>query len=371
MKKVGILSMQRICNYGSFLQAYGLKKLIEELGCHAEFVDYHPGSCLVNNGEKKGFLRKLEKASEAFGYNAPFREKIRYIRYKKNYAENYYPMLGIADHMNYSPELDMLVIGSDEVFNCVQSNTNVGFSPELFGVGNHARRLISYAASFGNTSLQKLQKYQVRDEVAAYLKEFDALSVRDENSCIITKALTGNEPFCHFDPVLVYDFMGKCSQIPLSVGESDYLLLYGYAGRFSREECDCIRRYADSRGLKIYCIGGVQGCCDKFIDCDPFTVIAYFKNADCIVTDTFHGSILSVITHSQFISVVRNSSCGNSEKLADLMNRLELSGRIADNMNDIDKLMAGMIDYDAADRIIERERRRSRDYLKEQIDCAV
>ena len=82
MKKVGILSMQRICNYGSFLQAYGLKKLIEELGCHAEFVDYHPGSCLVNNGEKKGFLRKLEKASEAFGYNAPFREKIRFFSFE-------------------------------------------------------------------------------------------------------------------------------------------------------------------------------------------------------------------------------------------------------------------------------------------------
>ena len=38
--KVGIMSMQRIVNYGSFLQAYGLKKICENLGAQVEFVDY-------------------------------------------------------------------------------------------------------------------------------------------------------------------------------------------------------------------------------------------------------------------------------------------------------------------------------------------
>lgn len=42
MKKAGILSMQRIYNYGSFLQAYALKKMMEECGAEVEFVDYHP-----------------------------------------------------------------------------------------------------------------------------------------------------------------------------------------------------------------------------------------------------------------------------------------------------------------------------------------
>lgn len=46
-KKVGIMSMQRIINYGSFLQAYGLKSILEELGADVEFIDYHPGECLL------------------------------------------------------------------------------------------------------------------------------------------------------------------------------------------------------------------------------------------------------------------------------------------------------------------------------------
>ena len=161
MINVGILSMQRIANYGSFLQAYGLKKILEELGCKVQFVDYHPGKTLMPVNEGSGFSRKIKKAVEAFGYKAPLREKIRFIRYKKNYASNYYPYLGISEKMNYAPKVDLLVIGSDEVFNCVQNNTNVGFSPELFGKNNNAERLISYAASFGNTTIEKLEKYKV------------------------------------------------------------------------------------------------------------------------------------------------------------------------------------------------------------------
>lgn len=49
MKKVGIMLMQCIANYGSFLQAYALKKLIEETGCNVEFVDYHVEAPIVKN----------------------------------------------------------------------------------------------------------------------------------------------------------------------------------------------------------------------------------------------------------------------------------------------------------------------------------
>ena len=68
------------------------------------------------------------------------------------------PLLGITDEMNYNPTLDCLVIGSDEVFNCIQKNSNVGYSTELFGKDNRADRLITYAASFGNTTLEKAGK---------------------------------------------------------------------------------------------------------------------------------------------------------------------------------------------------------------------
>ena len=60
--RVGILSMQRIYNYGSFLQAFGLKSILKSIGCDVQFVDYEPGECLVTSpSSKKGVARKAEK----------------------------------------------------------------------------------------------------------------------------------------------------------------------------------------------------------------------------------------------------------------------------------------------------------------------
>lgn len=366
--KVGILSMQRIFNYGSFLQAYAFKKILEELGCEVQFVDYHVGDCLIPSQGGIGIFRKISKVFEVFQYKAPLKEKIRFIKYKKNYAKNYYPYLGIDEKHNFTPTIDLLVIGSDEVFNCVQNNSNVGFSPELFGHGQQAKKMISYAASFGNTTLNKLQKYQVKEKVGSWLKHFDALSVRDENSGDIVKNLTGIKPEYHLDPVLIYDYIRKCSQIPKSVSEKNYLIVYGYSGRLTASECKQIRRYADSKNLKVLCIGGVQNCCDKFIDCDPFEVIAYFQNAKAVVTDTFHGTILSVITHRTFVSIIRSSGYGNVEKLTDLLQRLKLTDRILSNLSQLDILLSTPVDYTETDMFIKVERQHTVQYLQQFIE---
>ncbi|WP_102343312.1 polysaccharide pyruvyl transferase family protein [Galactobacillus timonensis] len=361
--KVGILSMQRIKNYGSFLQAFGLKSILEELGADVQFVDYHPGSTLVpTDDEKSGLRRKINKGFEALQGNAPLKAKLDFIKYKNNFGSNYYPYLGITEEMNYAPDLDLLIIGSDEVFNCVQNNTNVGFSPELFGQSNHAKKLISYAASFGNTTLNKLQKYHVDIEVGRWLSQFNSLSVRDKNSHDLVEALTGENCKINLDPVLIYDFASS-GKVP-TVADSHYMMLYGYNNRFTKDECQLIKNFAKQHGLKIYCIGGVQGCCDKFIDTDPFTVIGYFKNADCVVTDTFHGTILSVITHRQFVSLIRTNGYGNSEKLVDLLGRLKLEDRQIADLHNLEAYLRKSIDYTTTDRIISDERIKTREYLK-------
>ena len=83
MRKVGIMSMQRIANYGSFLQAYALKQLIEEVGCNVEFVDYHVGApVIVENADSKNkVVRKIKKGLETFRYRAPLAHKLSFIRY--------------------------------------------------------------------------------------------------------------------------------------------------------------------------------------------------------------------------------------------------------------------------------------------------
>lgn len=63
MAKIGILSMQRINNYGSFLQAYAMKTMLEKMGHDVQFVDYHVGQPLIKDPDliQNGFLRKINK----------------------------------------------------------------------------------------------------------------------------------------------------------------------------------------------------------------------------------------------------------------------------------------------------------------------
>lgn len=372
MKKVGIMSMQRIANYGSFLQAYALKQLMEEVGCNVEFVDYHVGAPVIteNADSKNKVVRKIEKGLETFQYRAPLAHKLSFIRYKQSFAQKYMPLLEITDEMNYNPTVDCLVIGSDEVFNCIQKNSNVGYSPELFGKNNHAKKLITYAASFGNTTLIKLEKYKKANEVGALLKKFDAISVRDTNSGTIVEQLTGKEPVYNLDPVLTYDYMNCCDKIPRVQTNEKYLILYAYAGRISNDEADWIAAYAKKKNLKVYAIGGIQKCADRFVDCSPFEVLAYFRNAEEVITDTFHGSIFSVITHRPFATLIRKSvgnSYGNEEKLSDLLNRLGLTERMTTKVEETEHINQQPIDYEKVDDVLQKQREIAKAYLCQSI----
>ena len=362
MHRAAILSMQRIKNFGSFLQAYGLMKTLKSLDCSVEFADYHPGACLVK--PKTSGLRGLcAKAADAFAVRAPVLERLRYIRYKRHFPN----LPGVTEKRNYATDYDLLIIGSDEVFNCCQDNPNVGFSPELFGAGHHAKRLISYAASFGNTTLEDLRHYGVSERVAGWLDKFDALSVRDENSGRIVEALTGKKPLYHLDPVLVADFKENASAEAIPGDGTPYLILYGYSGRFSREECEAVTAYARQKRLKIYCMGGIQNCCNRFIDCPPQRLLDWFRGADCVVTDTFHGVVFSVIALRPFAAFVRNNGYGNAEKLTDLLLRLDMENHRADSPGKLDAALGEPTDGEKVRRLLARERERTRCYLSEQL----
>ena len=244
----------------------------------------------------------------------------------------------------------------------------------MFGKDNHAKRLITYAASFGNTTLKKLTKYKKADEVGALLKKFDAISVRDANSGAIVEQLTGKNPVYNLDPVLTYDYMNCCDKIPqIQTGEK-YLILYAYAGRISNKEADWIAAYAKKKNLKVYAIGGIQKCADRFVDCSPFEVLAYFRNAEEVITDTFHGSIFSVITHRSFTTLIRKSvgnNYGNEEKLSDLLKRLGLTNRMTTKVEDAESINKMTIDYSGIDRILEKCREDAKKYLALQIEESV
>ncbi len=365
MKKVGILSMQRIKNYGSFLQAYALKELIKNLDCSVEFVDYHVEEPIIKESNKKSII---QKGLDALFCDAKLLHRFSYIIHKFKFNK-YLKILNIEKKYNYNPNLDVLVIGSDEVFNIIQSNSNVGYSLELFGKNNNAKKVISYAASFGNTTLTKLRKYNKEEEIAKLLNDFSSISVRDENSKFIVENLINKKPEINLDPVLMYDFT-KNGLIPNITPKEKYIILYAYNGRITKKEAKIIKDICKKLEFKIYAIGGAQPFADKMVNGTPFEILAYFKNAEFIITDTFHGSIFSIINKKRFYTLVRKSngeSYGNEEKLTFLLKSLGLTNRIINSPEDIKDMDNDDINYDKVFNIVEKERKKTIDYLKNNI----
>ena len=373
--KVSIMSMQRIANYGSFLQAYALKKTIEMLGHQVDFADYRVQTCLIQPQKveqgKDTYIKdkafRLMNAIKCFAYKIPFDQ---HKQFYQNYSGKYLQIVGVSDERRERPDTDVLVIGSDEVFNCVQSNPDVGCSMELFGKDSRAKKIISYAASFGNTTIEKIEKYSKKEELSKLLKKIDAISVRDDNSYNIVSKLTKVKPQKNLDPVLIYEYMEKKDIIPNLDLKEKYLILYAYSVRITKNEAKKIKIFAKKNKLKIYSIGGVQKCADRFIDCSPFEVLSYFNNAEYIITDTFHGSIFSIINHKKFVTLVRKSSgnsYGNEEKLTDLLKTLDLNKRMIYDVDDLENIIYESIDYKSVEKILKIEREKTKKYIKENI----
>lgn len=106
------------------------------------------------------------------------------------------------------------------------------------------------------------------------------------------------------------------------------------------------------------------------MDCSPFEVLAYFRNAEEVITDTFHGSIFSVITHRPFTTLIRKSvrnSYGNEEKLSDLLERLNLADRMTTKIEDAETINEKAIDYIKVDELLKAHREVAREYLRKSL----
>lgn len=266
--RVGIMSMQRIYNYGSFLQAYALKTRIEQLGHSVEFVDYVIEPCLItgtegtnktiNTSGKRTYSHLRSLAGRIYRLFDKDRRRIyengkSYEAWEKRFKSEFFPLLDLKEEKNYHPEVDVLVIGSDEVFNCLQTNSAVGFSLDLFGKDNRAGKTITYAASFGNTTLEGLKKYKVDNTISSLLKDLSDISVRDRNSGLIVEELTERKVKYHLDPVFIYDFKNEMNY---PIEDVPYMVVYAYSGRINEKEKVEIVKFAKSHNLKLLALGG-------------------------------------------------------------------------------------------------------------------
>jgi len=152
--------------------------------------------------------------------------------------------------------------------------------------------------------------------------------------------------------------------------DAPYIIVYAYAGRLSQRENDLIRDYARREGTSVLCLGGVQACGDRFVDCSPFELLAYFRDAAGVVTDTFHGTIFSLLYGLPFASLVRPSRIeeyGNEEKLGYLLRQFGAQTHRVEDLTELKDVLSRPPDDARIQETLVRERSRSSLYLERSI----
>ena len=350
--KIGILSMQKIPNYGSFLQALSLKKQMELRGHDVYFIDIVPGRKIVTSDvETTDWSKKFDRYFLKRVENFFFYKKMRAI-----HTEDYEVYLQ-TDKIPEDGKFDLVIIGSDEVFNAT-CPTPWGFSTQLFGNIPNAERIVTYAASCGTTTYEEAQKYGIVNEIVENLSHVVSLSVRDENSYDFIRKIDGRAPLIHLDPVFISDFDEFIPSIKI---RKPYLLVYAYENRISDpEEIQQIKDYARENKLQIISVGMQQRWCNHNIKASAFELLGYVKNADCIVTDTFHGTVFSIKYNKPFATIIRES---NRNKLHYLLKSFDLDVREVTHANGLSKILQTPISYKAVNLKIDAERKRTSDYF--------
>lgn len=359
--KIGILTHYTVNNQGAQLQLYALynylseKKyevFVEEYKKNYDFDDPNyekrneitirsVGYILKDFLIKKG-LRLTWHNYRKYKSNSAFREtNFKFCHYSRDYV-------------------DIAIIGSDEVF-----SLQYGVNSMMYGHGVNAAHLIAYAPSIGQTDLSRINEKHCKELIASGLGKFDALSARDEHTLEIMRVLTDRTDI-HIvcDPVLLYDFSSL--HVDYKKIKEKYMIAYSYDRYFIEEnEINAIRSYAKSKGLKVASIGTYHNWCDYNVICNPLQWIEYFRDAEEVVTNTFHGTILSIITNTPMAVI------SEQPKIVSLLCDFGLSHRNMRNIDHISEIMSIPMDFEGLANNLLRLRSLSKKYLDQSVEAAV
>lgn len=372
-KKVGIITMHKVLNYGSALQAYALQQKVASLGFDVTVVDYlYPNKEHCERQQIKFFpKRSLARFAlvalsgillKAFHVNSKAKKADAAIRrFRQHYAfrsfyckyfklsKEYTTMSALK---NSPDRYDIYMTGSDQVWNPLymvgDTNFLLGFAPE-------DSVKCSYAASFSGKEIPA----QMRGLYAEYLNRYNSISVREKSASKMVEGLIGKAADVVCDPTLLLDkdeWLELCSRKPLVKGK--YLLVYILHYSFDPYPSilSLVNRLAKENGLKVVVLHGlkegysIEGC--ESFDCQgPLEFLRLFRDASLVVTTSFHGTAFAMNFARDFYSVVKKID-GQDSRIVDLLtacdadhhlveiDHLDALGKSVVNVSELEKLKA-------------------------------
>ncbi len=287
-KKIGVLTFLHNQNYGSSLQAYALQRVIRELGYPCEHIDYLPSGKekwinLLSSGNDWKLLAEGIRKRLVRRNHEGARQKSRAIPAFYDRSMKLSPRCrDRKDLKRQSAEYDVLIAGSDQIWNPVWLNPAyfLRFAPE--GI-----RKVAYAPSLGVRTLPGEAKAR---KIRAWVSDFSAISVREEEGAVLMEKITGFRPTVMPDPVLLLS-REEWTGVAASISQgAPYLLCY-FIGE-NAGYWDAVRKLQDERHLRAVVLPVTQESFQQGLPlldgAGPEEFLGAVREAEMICTDSFH-----------------------------------------------------------------------------------
>lgn len=359
-KKIGILTWHYFHNFGSVLQAYALQKTIKGLGYQVEIINYRKTEY---NG--KNMVRKMENNPHIFylvckicGRYSTYSFS-EFARKYLNQTKPYFETEKLKKCLNYSS----IVVGSDQIW-----APNV-FDPVymLNFVDSATIKKISYAASIGLNNIP----VDLRNEYSRLLSDFSHISVREKDGADLLKRICNVNAEVVLDPTLLLDVKDYTAlEKPVKNINKPYAFCYFLNADNNYKKK--VEDFCNKKNLKIIGVSANIRDSEWMLLLNrivgPSEFLWLIHNSDVVFTDSYHGTIFSLLYGKLFYTFMRFTNddpvCQNS-RIRQLENLFNIEDLVIENGSTIDERKS--MNYDRFKVLLDKYKNKSIEYIKEAL----
>lgn len=361
MKKrnVYLITYHKALSYGAFLQAFALQYTFKKKNIENKIIDFVPARFSFKNyifGYEGNIITKIFKVIIGFIPKTRMYLTINRIANKSLILteRKFLDSTGLKEFFSNSD--DVFVVGSDQVWDLRYDNAVSNSLAYYLSFCNSSR--YSYSSSCGEMDFLKKNCFGIND-VCNELQKFKCITVREEKHAFeLNKLLKREDIQMMIDPTLLLtgdEWSQYCSFVRTP---NQYVLVYDLYRNVD------IKRYAfklaKRYNLKIVNICDFLNINPKarnIFNVNPYKLLYLIKNAEHVVTNSFHGCAFS-INFNKKLHIFRSKT--SNERIENLVNIFELQKNF---VIDIEKTLPGCINYDFVNKKLKLYRNKASSYI--------
>lgn len=369
MKKVCIVTWSKSTNYGTCFQAYALYRYIKSLGydvCILKMfrAPYHI-KCVLNwiHLKQKSIILIVKDMNKKSKNNINVSKSNKLEKFENNFT-----YLSIRNRKSWNAiknDFITFISGGDQIWNpnYISRSSLLDFLYHEDNIGK-----ISYGTSIGVSEIPS----RLRKVYSTFWKEYDSIGVREKQAAEMVERISNKKATVVVDPVFLLsknewiDFAGISDynkKIP-----KEYIFCYFVdIKKFYMNFSNKIRKKTGYQLVIISLEGKVEG--DYVMeDAGPEEFILLLMNASLVITDSYHGIVLSLIFNKNFYVLKRfleSSVKSENSRIHEILDEYGLQNRLVDNVHfDISE----KIDFEDTNNKIIKNVVESKTFLKNNLD---